>query len=276
MAVSKRLRYEVLRRDNHACRYCGRTAPEVELTVDHVVPVSLGGSDDPKNLVAACRDCNGGKTSSNPDAPLVESVGDDALRWSQAMRRAASEIAAHDDRVEDILDAVQDAWKPYYQPADWAASVVTFIKAGLSEDDLLAMVRVAYAKRGIGSSGRWAYFCGCCWSRIRQYQDRAAEIVAQQSPDPTPPQFEITTRWTQADFDYCLSLEAAPLNWIGPLLECEDHNDGKCEQDMLCQVVSASRTREVIEQASIRKSHKRRNADLINDAADEAEDCVYG
>jgi 5-methylcytosine-specific restriction endonuclease McrA len=39
MAVSKRTRYEVLRRDNHACRYCGGIAPDVILTVDHVTPV---------------------------------------------------------------------------------------------------------------------------------------------------------------------------------------------------------------------------------------------
>lgn len=81
MAVSKRLRYEVLRRDNHACRYCGRSAPDVALTVDHVVPVALGGSDDPGNLVTACRDCNSGKSASSPDAPIVANVADDALRW---------------------------------------------------------------------------------------------------------------------------------------------------------------------------------------------------
>ena len=28
MAVSKRLRYEILRRDNHTCRYCGASAPD--------------------------------------------------------------------------------------------------------------------------------------------------------------------------------------------------------------------------------------------------------
>ena len=39
MAVSKRTRYEVLRRDNHACRYCGASAPDAKLTVDHVLPV---------------------------------------------------------------------------------------------------------------------------------------------------------------------------------------------------------------------------------------------
>lgn len=63
MTVSKRLRFEILRRDNHACRYCGGVAPDATITVDHVVPVALGGSDDPSNLVAACKDCNAGKSS---------------------------------------------------------------------------------------------------------------------------------------------------------------------------------------------------------------------
>lgn len=241
MAVSKRLRYEILRRDNHQCRYCGARAPEAVLTVDHVVPVSLGGSDDPKNLVAACSGCNSGKTSSNPDAPLVDTVGDDALRWAQAMRQAADEIAAHDEQIEDILDDVQDAWKPYYLPADWAASVVTFIKSGLGREDLLAMVRVAYAKRGIGSSGRWAYFCGCCWTRIRQCQERAAEIVhgqpAQADPD------KLTTEWTQSDIQ---SFVDSAERWADSRLgqdsidsaHCPHRSTGACD-DPVCRVMRA-------------------------------------
>lgn len=54
-------RFEVLKRDGFACRYCGRKAPEVTLHVDHVVPRAKGGSDDPSNLVAACSACNQGK-----------------------------------------------------------------------------------------------------------------------------------------------------------------------------------------------------------------------
>lgn len=45
MSISKSLRYEVFRRDNHTCRYCGGTTPEVRLTIDHVTPVTLGGTD---------------------------------------------------------------------------------------------------------------------------------------------------------------------------------------------------------------------------------------
>lgn len=93
MAVSKRLRYEILRRDNHACRYCGATAPGVKLNVDHVIPTSLGGSDKPDNLVTACADCNSGKTSSLPDAMPVEDVNQEKFRQAVADRN--SKLADH-------------------------------------------------------------------------------------------------------------------------------------------------------------------------------------
>jgi 5-methylcytosine-specific restriction endonuclease McrA len=48
------LRAEVLERDGYTCGYCGRPAQEV----DHRLPLARGGSDNPANLVAACRCCN--------------------------------------------------------------------------------------------------------------------------------------------------------------------------------------------------------------------------
>lgn len=88
MAVSKRLRYEILRRDNHACRYCGATAPGVKLNVDHVIPQALGGNDKPTNLVTSCADCNAGKTSSMPNAMPVADVNQSTLRLGAALRLA--------------------------------------------------------------------------------------------------------------------------------------------------------------------------------------------
>lgn len=65
MAVkSKRLRFEILKRDGFMCRYCGAEPESAVLHVDHVIPESKGGTDDPDNLVAACRDCNLGKAAS--------------------------------------------------------------------------------------------------------------------------------------------------------------------------------------------------------------------
>src|SRR5690554_3945800 len=100
MAVSKRTRFEVLRRDSFRCQYCGLNAPETGegLTIDHVVPVSLGGSDKPENLVAACKDCNAGKSSIQPDSPLVAQVAQSAVDWalSRANRNAQIEADIRD------------------------------------------------------------------------------------------------------------------------------------------------------------------------------------
>lgn len=58
-----RLRFMILRRDNFRCQYCGRSPKEdgVKLAVDHIVPVSKGGTDEPENLLTSCTDCNRGK-----------------------------------------------------------------------------------------------------------------------------------------------------------------------------------------------------------------------
>lgn len=110
MAVSKRLRYEILRRDNHTCRYCGASAPDVKLQVDHVVPTALGGTDEPSNLVTACEPCNGGKSASNPDSPIVDDVAQDALRWSQAVQRAAELQRQERDQLEDYCEQLRREW----------------------------------------------------------------------------------------------------------------------------------------------------------------------
>ena len=113
MAVSKRTRFEVLRRDSHTCRYCGQSAPDVKLTVDHVTPVALGGTDAPSNLVAACVDCNAGKSSSSPDASLVAQVSDDAVRWAAAMSLAAQRAGADRDAEAEAASEFHAYWQTW-------------------------------------------------------------------------------------------------------------------------------------------------------------------
>ncbi len=59
--ISAKLRFEIFKRDSFTCQYCGRMAPDVLLEVDHIQPVSKGGTNDIVNLVTACRECNRGK-----------------------------------------------------------------------------------------------------------------------------------------------------------------------------------------------------------------------
>lgn len=59
--VPTRLRFEILKRDNFTCQYCGATAPKVALHVDHIISYSRGGKTISENLKTACFECNIGK-----------------------------------------------------------------------------------------------------------------------------------------------------------------------------------------------------------------------
>ncbi len=62
-AVPARLRYETLKKHNHQCQSCGATVEDgAKLEVDHIVPVSKGGTNEPENLQVLCKTCNIGKS----------------------------------------------------------------------------------------------------------------------------------------------------------------------------------------------------------------------
>jgi hypothetical protein len=60
-SIGKKVRFEVFKRDRFTCQYCGQSAPDVVLHVDHIDPVSNGGTNDVVNLVTSCQSCNLGK-----------------------------------------------------------------------------------------------------------------------------------------------------------------------------------------------------------------------
>lgn len=53
IAFSKK---NVFKRDNYTCQYCGKMGPD--LTIDHIIPRSLGGKTSWENVVVACQACN--------------------------------------------------------------------------------------------------------------------------------------------------------------------------------------------------------------------------
>ena len=60
-SISQKVRFEVFKRDSFCCQYCGQSAPDVILEVDHIKPVAGGGDNEITNLITSCRDCNNGK-----------------------------------------------------------------------------------------------------------------------------------------------------------------------------------------------------------------------
>ena len=60
-------RKNILLRDHNTCQYCGKVFNPSELTLDHVIPKSRGGSSNWDNLVACCKKCNNRKGNFLPE-----------------------------------------------------------------------------------------------------------------------------------------------------------------------------------------------------------------
>jgi len=67
-------RINIFRRDGGICQYCGSKFARSELTIDHVIPRSIGGKSVWENVVCCCVDCNrrkGGRTPEEAKMRLI-------------------------------------------------------------------------------------------------------------------------------------------------------------------------------------------------------------
>jgi 5-methylcytosine-specific restriction endonuclease McrA len=60
----KQMRHLIMERDGSVCGYCH--GPAVPAEIDHIIPLSRGGTNDPRNLTVACRACNTAKNNRTP------------------------------------------------------------------------------------------------------------------------------------------------------------------------------------------------------------------
>jgi hypothetical protein len=59
-------------RDAHLCLYCGDQFPDRWLSRDHIIPLSMGGTDGWNNVVTACKRCNNRKAGRTPEQARME------------------------------------------------------------------------------------------------------------------------------------------------------------------------------------------------------------
>jgi len=67
-------RRNIFARDKNHCQYCGKRFPTSELSLDHIIPRSMGGKSAWDNIVCACVKCNvkkGGRTPKQAGMTLV-------------------------------------------------------------------------------------------------------------------------------------------------------------------------------------------------------------
>lgn len=178
MAVSKRMRFEVLRRDSHTCQYCGESAPNVVLHVDHVKPKALGGTDGPDNLVTACKDCNAGKASTILESEHAQEIAKRNADWELQNQRLAAQIRGTVEVDEKYIREFEAQWniggsmanEEPFLPHDYRATIMVWSGKGYPWEAMVAAIELAYGKPGVDPERRFNYLCGIVWAQIRNAQ----------------------------------------------------------------------------------------------------------
>jgi len=169
-ALSKKLRFQILSRDSFSCVYCGKNGFETELEVDHVVPKSKGGSDDPTNLVTSCFECNRGKSSASMSDVVSTEIlisNTNALAKMAEAEAAKIKAARSAKRQFNKLKKEIESLLELEINKIGERAIKQFISR-LCPASVLEAAEITSCKNI--SSGRWRYFCGVCWNKIRQLE----------------------------------------------------------------------------------------------------------
>lgn len=114
-AVTKKARFEVFKRDSFTCQYCGQSAPDTVLEIDHIKPVSKGGDNEIINLITSCRGCNSGKSDRELDDNAAIQKQKAMLDELNERREQLEMLLQWREGLKDIgeqqVDAICSAWE---------------------------------------------------------------------------------------------------------------------------------------------------------------------
>jgi len=187
MAVSKRTRFEIFKRDEFTCQYCGRTPPKVILHCDHINPVSNGGLDDELNLVTSCMDCNLGKSDvllEQIARPIIEQQQQTIEKKEQLQAYSAylEELRANEDQlIEDLgshwYGLIEGKESKYVFGRSRISGIRTFTK-NITSTEIKDAMELAITRKGAtvkNDDYAFRYFCGICWRKIRELRGEETE-----------------------------------------------------------------------------------------------------
>lgn len=173
--LSKRIRFEVFKRDQFTCLYCGAHPPAAILHVDHVQPFSKGWTDDLDNLVTACQACNAGKSNHLlSSVPLSLEKKAKLLKEHEAQlagyRAAMDAVRARENRDIDELEAVFRAAYGNHRFTDsFRTSIRNNFLSKLDFYELKAHAETS-CNRMPNIYDATKYFCGMNWRCIKRNQ----------------------------------------------------------------------------------------------------------
>jgi hypothetical protein len=171
--ISKKLRFEVFKRDNFTCQYCSAKPPNVPLEIDHIIPVCKKGTNHIDNLITACFDCNRGKSGNELNSiPNTLSEKSEIKKIAIAQYREYQKILIQQKKqmeidvlmVEEIYNSV---YTEYVFMEKFKLSVKNFIKK-LGVESVCESMEIACSKIHYDEQKVLKYFCGICWTKIKE------------------------------------------------------------------------------------------------------------
>lgn len=173
--ISKKLRFDVFKRDEFICQYCGHTPPRVVLEVDHILPVCEGGENDEDNLITACFDCNRGK-----GGRLLTSTPETVKSKAAKVKEQELQIKAYVGlkkkkraRLESSTDYVEREFQKVFPDIifndRFRSSVRTNFLSRFDQYELEEFMEIACARFSRNGERALTYFCGICWKRIKDH-----------------------------------------------------------------------------------------------------------
>lgn len=165
----------LVERDGEMCVYCEATG---KLVVDHMVPITLGGTDAEDNLALACKPCNSGKAGRTPELANMTIRVTTAARALARYRDAqpdvtVSETSSEQNRAEDRTEQKESeraTRSGARLPDDWQPSAEDRAFTGDFDIDVEATASVFrdYWHGVAGAKGRKADWAGTWRNWIRR------------------------------------------------------------------------------------------------------------
>lgn len=172
-SLGKSKRFEIFKRDNFYCQYCGNHPPHVVLEIDHIKPVIDGGNNELYNLITSCFDCNRGKGARSLKI-VPKSIAKQAAEISEREAQIIGfqrVIAEQQQRLKDdsfeILDYLGMVSKDGTAYKSHIVSVKNFLKR-MAFHEVMECAEICVSK---GKMNNFSYFCGICWNVINKKEN---------------------------------------------------------------------------------------------------------
>lgn len=172
-AISKKIRFEVFKRDSFKCQYCGRGSPEVLLHVDHIQPVKHGGTNDLLNLITSCSDCNLGKGSVKLDDATSIEKQRKQLEELQEKREQLEMMMQWREELETMRDDTLNFAANYYSKrfnsclTEYGREVLQHELEQFGLQLVLDAMDITWRRGSISPQDRLRYMAGICWNKKR-------------------------------------------------------------------------------------------------------------